>query len=286
MKYWSIWLVVFVIVWLAFYFSLASKPIELFQSNWPMILIGFAGALLGNISAVGGGIIFIPAMMFIFHLDPVVSLKVALTSQCFGMTSGAIGWYSRQKIPKILFLITIPSLLLGSTVSSLIVHPSPLLIKLFFGPISISIGIITLISTKIKNENGVTELRFQLKDKIYLAFAAFVGGLITGWVAIGEGEIVSAFLMVLYQVQISLSIALGVILLAVNSIYLALIHQFVLGGLPWDIAAFTGLGCVFGARLAPFLGQKLHSKTLKYVFAFIAIADGSLFVFQYFFLHK
>jgi uncharacterized membrane protein YfcA len=61
-----------------------------------------------------------------------------------------------------------------------------------------------------------------------------------------------------------------------------MIHQFYLDGLPWDIACFTGLGCVFGARVAPLLGLKFQAQTLKYIFAAIAIVDGVLFVFQYY----
>jgi uncharacterized membrane protein YfcA len=283
MKYWSPWLFVFTALWLLGLNHFANAPFELFSSNWPFIFVGFGAAILGNISAVGGGIIFIPAMMFIFHVPPVVALKVALLSQCFGMTSGAIGWLQRQKIPGLLFALTIPALLIGSTISSLLIHPSPLLVKVFFGPVSILLGIITLLSLKHKSEIKVEEFSLDLKGRVALFFISLIGGLITGWVAIGEGEVVSGFLMLVYQLSTSVSIALGVVLLAINSLYLGVIHQFFLGGLPWEIAGFTGLGCVFGARLAPFIGQKFKSNTLKYIFAVIAIGDGLLFIFQYLF---
>jgi hypothetical protein len=55
----------------------------------------------------------------------------------------------------------------------------------------------------------------------YLFLSVFFGGMITGWVAIGEGELVSALLMLVYQFSSAVSIAVGVVLLAVNSIYLA-----------------------------------------------------------------
>ncbi len=57
--------------------------------------------------------------------------------------------------------------------------------------------------------------------------------------------------MLVYGVNVTTCIGLGVVLLSINSIFLTLLHQFLLGGIPWNIAAFTGLGCVFGARLAP-----------------------------------
>jgi uncharacterized membrane protein YfcA len=78
---------------------------------------------------------------------------------------------------------------------------------------------------------------------------------------------------------------LGVVLLSINSIYLALVHQFYFGGIPWDYAAFTGLGAVFGARLAPWLSRYTNPLTLKAIFAAIAIGDGIIFVVQYIAMH-
>ena len=280
-RYWSPWLMIFFLVWIVCYLSIAPAPIELFIKNWPFVFVGFGGAILGNISAVGGGIIFIPAMIFFYHLPPVVALKVAILSQCFGMTSGALGWLQRQKIPWSMFALTLPGLLLGSTISSLVIHPSALLVKVLFGPVSIFLGVLTLRSTFQKKDKVINSFELPRAGKILLVLSSFLGGLITGWIAIGEGEIISALLMIGFSISSTLSIALGVVLLAINSMYLAMIHQFFLDGLPWEIACFTGLGCVFGARVAPFLGQKMKTRTLKYIFSAVAIGDGIIFIVQY-----
>jgi uncharacterized protein len=95
-----------------------------------------------------------------------------------------------------------------------------------------------------------------------LFFTAILAGLITGWIAIGEGELVAALLMLAYGVDVASSIGLGVVLLAVNSIYLTFIHQFYVAGIPWEYVAFTGLGAVFGARLAPWLSRHVNPDLL------------------------
>lgn len=282
-RYWSPWLFVFVILWGAAYVALAPQPVELMQSNWPFILIGFAAAIVGNISAIGGGIIFIPTMIFVFHLPPVVALKVALASQCFGMTSGAIGWMQKKVVPLKALGMTVPGLLIGSTISSLLIHPSALLVKLFFGPVSILLGVLTLVLMKKSGTAAVNEI--PKKAALPMFVASVLGGLITGWVAIGEGELVAALLMLVYGLEASASIGLGVVLLAINSFYLTGIHCVALGGVPWDIAAFTGLGCVFGARLAPYVSKRVSAVGLKMTFATIAIADGILFIVQYILMH-
>ena len=283
--YWSKWLLLFAVVWTTAYLILCPNPIQLLQRNWVFVPVGFCGAVLGNISAVGGGIVFIPVMMFVFELPAVTALKIALASQSWGMTSGAIGWLQKRVVPLRALKLTVPGLLLGSAFSSLVIHPNALLIKLLFGPFSILLGVLTIILSR-RVTQSVELLEIPSRATVPLASISFVGGLITGWIAIGEGELVAALLMLAYGVNVATCIGLGVVLLSINSIFLTLIHSCFLGGIPWDIAAFTGLGCVFGARLAPFLSKRSNPMVLKTIFALIAICDGILFIVQYLVLHR
>ena len=283
-RYWSWWLLVFVVCWVVGYVMLVSDPVRLFKQNWVFIGVGFCGAVLGNISAVGGGIIFIPIIIFIFKMNPVTALKVSLASQSWGMTSGAIGWLQKRVVPLRALKLTVPGLLIGSTISSLVIHPNPLLIKLLFGPVSILLGVLTIVLSR-KAVKSAAVMEIPARATLPLFLISMLGGLITGWVAIGEGELVAALLMLIYQVNVTACIGLGVVLLSINSIYLTIIHQFFLNGIPWSNAAFTGLGCVFGARLAPYLSRYSNPMALKTIFAIIAIGDGCLFIVQYIIKH-
>ncbi len=278
LRYWSPWLLGFAVVWCVTYFTLAPHPAELLARNWFYIPVGLAGAVIGNITALGGGLVFIPVLIFICHVTPVMALKTSIITQSFGMTSGALMWNKSAKIPWYIVPWAVPGLLLGSTISSLVVQPNAALVKGLFGPVSIALGGLLLLSLRHQHRtdawNGWTKLTVVL--------ASTVGGLITGWVAIGEGELVAACLMLLFGYSAEMAIPLGVCLLSVNSIYLAVIHSAVLGGVPWDIAAFTLLGAVFGARLAPLCARLVNAQALKSTFAAVAILDGLLFLLQFF----
>ena len=265
MRYWSPWLGAFVLAWLGAYVALAPHPAELAAQNGYLVLVGLAAAFIGNITAVGGGLVFIPVAILVLHLPPVQALKLAILSQCFGMTSGAIAWAGRGKVPTRLFLAAAPGLLVGSTISSLVVRPSAILVKGVFGPVSVLVGVIILADRALPALFAVSVL----------------GGLVTGWVAIGEGEIVAAFLILVYGLAPERGIGLGVALLSLNSIFLAVLHMRFLGGLPWELGAFTILGCVFGARLGPWVSQRVSQKFLKLAFAAIAITDGLIFTVQF-----
>ena len=95
-----------------------------------------------------------------------------------------------------------------------------------------------------------------------------------------EGEIVAAFCMLVYHLSANRSLGLGVVLLSITSIFLALLHAMAFEGVPWDMAAFTMLGCLRGGRMGPFIAQWFSLKTAKKVFTVIAVLDCTLIILQ------
>lgn len=275
-RYFSPWLLGLTALWIVIYIFAFPKPLELFLSNWPLIFLGVIGAIIGNMTAIGGGIVFIPVLMFVYKLDPVSSLKLAFVTQAVGMTSGATGWIQRKEVPLSLLKWTVPSLLIGTFIATFIVHPSPLLVKSLFGPVSLIVGALTLIT--INRKENLDSLPQKAFVPVFLI--SIVGGIITGWVAIGEGEIIAAFCMLVYGLNASKSIGMGVVLLAINSIVLALLHAFYFGGVPWDLAAFTMLGVLWGGRMGPYISQRFAQLNIKRFFGWIALLDGAIILFQ------
>ncbi len=276
LRYFSPWLLVATAVWLAVYCLAFPTPGALAARNWPLVFVGLAGAIIGNVTAIGGGLVFVPVMIFVYALDPVSSLKLAFLSQAVGMTSGATGWLNRGEVPLRLLKWTVPALIVGALVSSFLIRPNPMLVKGLFGPITMIAGLLTLYT--LNRPGGLQDI--PVRANAAVAAVSFFGGLITGWVAIGEGEIVAAFCMLAYGLNANRALGLGVVLLSINSIFLAMLHALYFGGVPWDMAIFTMLGTLWGGRLGPFVAQWFSLRTAKKIFAVIAVLDGALIVLQ------
>ncbi|WP_152565064.1 sulfite exporter TauE/SafE family protein [Methylobacter sp. BBA5.1] len=274
--YFTPWLFVFTLIWLAGYATIFPDPIGLAASHWPLIIVGVLGAFIGNATAIGGGIVFIPVLMFAYQVDPVSALKLTFVTQAVGMSSGASGWLRRGEVPLSLLQWTVPALIIGTMMSTFLIHPQPMLVKGLFGPIAFIAGLLTLIT--LDRKGGRTEL--PAKARIPIVLVSFIGGMITGWVAIGEGEIIAAFCMLAYGLNANRAIGLGVVLLSLNSLLLAFVHALYFGGVPWDMAAFTMLGVLWGGRLGPFLAQWISPRATKKGFAFIALLDGLMITLQ------
>jgi len=278
LRYWSPWLLVFVVLWLVVVGVAFPDPLELAGRHWGLIAVGFGGALLGNATAVGGGLVFIPVMLLLYKLDPVESLKLAIVGQSFGMTSGAIGWLQSGRIATGALRQSVVPLLVGATLGTLVFQPTALLVKGVFGPVSMTIGVLTLILLG----RGGTEDELRRSPRPWILWlSALAGGLITGWVAIGAGEVVGACLMLVYGIRTRRAIGVGVVCLAVCSLYLLGLQQWLPGVIPWEMAMFVGLGGVFGARLGPQVALSISPRLLKIGFAVVAILDGVLVFAQF-----
>ena len=276
LRYWTPGFAVFAAAWLAAWWFGFADPLAEARAHGFLVLVGFAVAIVANATAIGGGIFFIPILVFGYGLSPLVAVKLSIAGQAFGMTSGAIGWLRRGVVPSEALRAAVPPLLVGATVSSLLFHPSAALVKGVFGPVSIALGALALWLLDPPAERDAPPRSALLP----LRAIAFAGGCVSGWVAIGAGELAAAFLMLVHHVRADRAIGLGVVLLSAASLWLCAIHTFVLDGIPWEMAAFLVLGTVFGARLGPWLAQHVAPRLLKVLFGIVAIGDGLLFLLQ------
>lgn len=276
LPYWSPGLGLFALAWLAAWLALLPAPLLLARAHGALVAVGFAVAVVANATAVGGGILFIPIMVFGYGLPAVEALQLSIAAQAFGMTSGALGWLRRGAVPRGALAAALPAALAGATASALLVHATPALVKAVFGPVSIALGASTLALAGARSERAAVPPAAHAA----LRAAAGLGGLASGWVAIGAGELPAAYLMLRRRVRPDVAIGLGVVLLAATSVWLLALHVVALDGVPWERALFLVLGCVFGARLGPWLADRVPPTHLRRLFGAVAIANGTLFAFE------
>jgi uncharacterized membrane protein YfcA len=266
-------LLAFLVLWALLFLILSERPLTQLGEHWALIPLGFVGAVIGNATAIGGGIVFIPYLILFYDLTPVESLQLALATQAFGMSSGAIGWWQRRSVPLGALLRLLPALALGLVLSTLVVAPSPLLVKSVFGWVTLMIGV-SMLTLAGRGEGGGDRIRGGLGLHVVVT----LGGALTGWAAVGAGEVVAAWLILRGGVAPRRAIGLGVALLAIASIVLAAMHQFLLGGISWQLAALIIPGAVCGARMGPWVAQRVSPRVLELGFGSVALGQGVLFV--------
>ena len=267
----------------------------LFGSNFFLTLAAFIAASVANATAIGGGFLFMPLFIFVYQLAPPIALKLSIATQAFGMTSGALTW-GRSYIDRTAFLIASTASIIGVWLATYSLAVPSAYIKPLFAIISLGVffALVLEISLKVTDQQQKVNFRLNIASICY-AFAAFAGGLVTGWTAIGVGEVVALYLLFFYRLRLDKAIGTGVAVLAVSSIAGFIFHSD-LGGIPLELLAYTVPGVILGGRygvkVAKYIesnikqsgSKKLFQKSpLKLIFAAVILIDCIVILLSEFF---
>ena len=75
----------------------SPSSFALIQDYLHYIFLGITGAIFANSTGAGGGVIFIPVFNSL-NLTSEQSISTSFAIQCFGMTTGAVAWFTTYKI--------------------------------------------------------------------------------------------------------------------------------------------------------------------------------------------
>mgnify|MGYP003333636085 CR=1 FL=1 len=267
----------------------------LFGSNFFLTLAAFIAASVANATAIGGGFLFMPLFIFVYQLAPPIALKLSIATQAFGMTSGALSW-GRSYIDRTAFLIASTASIIGVWLATYSLAVPSAYIKPLFAIISLGVFFALVLEISLKVTDQQQKVNFRLNTtSIFYAFVAFAGGLVTGWTAIGVGEMVALYLLFFYRLRLDKAIGTGVAVLAVSSIAGLIFHSD-LGGIPLELLAYTVPGVILGGRygvkVAKYIesnikqsgSKKLFQKSpLKLIFAAVILIDCIVILLSEFF---
>ena len=250
-----------------------------------LTLVAFFAASVANATAIGGGFLFMPLFIFVYQLAPPVALKLSIATQAFGMSSGALTW-GRDYIDKNAFILASFASICGVWFATYNFAVPSGYIKPLFALISLGVFIALVIEMRLKVLNQQQKAHFSFNAfSIFFVLAAFAGGLVTGWTAIGVGEVVALYLLFFYRLRLDKAIGTGVAVLAVSSIAGFIFHAD-LGGIPWELLIFTVPGVILGGRYGVKMAKYLEStfsqsssdqlfkkSPLKFIFAMVILID-------------
>ena len=161
------------------------------------LIIGIVGGFLGGLLGLGGGIIFVPSLFFIFHynelyLDNIMQSAVSTSLACVVISSlsAAIKHNMNKLINWQLFYRMLPGLCLGSIIGVILITIlSSKIIKIYYGILLIVIAIY-MMTTRESYKNRVTIK--ENKYKFLNTFAFFTGSIST-LLGIGGGTLTTPY---------------------------------------------------------------------------------------------
>ncbi|WP_249871193.1 sulfite exporter TauE/SafE family protein [Oceanobacillus saliphilus] len=264
------------------------------------LVIGVITAFVGSMMGLGGGIILVPALLFMSSISegfawatPQAIVGISLITMVVTALSSTLAYAKGKRVDYktgFLFLIgSIPGGVLGSWLNQFIDSQSFLM---YFGILMIGISLLFFIkrqpSSKQRftgDERGVRTFElygetFRYRVSIPIAFIlSLLVGTLSGLFGIGGGSIMVPAMILLFGFPAHVATATSMFMIFFVSIVGASTH-IALGHIAWAYVLFFIPGSWIGGRLGAKVNQMLPGKTLELALRVLLVFIGLRMIYQ------
>ncbi len=265
-----------------------------------LLLIGITASSLGSLIGLGGGIIVVPALLYLAtvpgfaHITPQVAVGTSLFTMIFTGLSSTLAYMKHKTVDYksgLIFLIgSGPGSILGAWVTeSLDLHS----FNLFFGGFFILlVSVVLALKDNLKplpfrKEKGVVrrftdntgqtfEFGFNLVAGIVISF---IVGFISGIFGVGGGSLMVPTMILVFFFPPHVAVATSMFMIFPTSILSSITH-ITLGNVNWLLALALVPGAWIGANIGVYLNSKLKSKTIVLLLRTILVVVGIRLIYQ------
>ncbi len=234
----------------------------------PLILVGLAAGLLSALFGVGGGVVIVPALGLLLHLDQHLaqgtSLMVIVPTAAWGAfryaRRGSIRWGASLRVG-------IPALVVSFLAAHLALRlPSALLRALF----AVFLVAVAARAAWTRRQPAATPTPHNRGQWVQVALGVGVGAL-SGLLGVGGGVLATPGLVLLsgFPAQLAQGTSLGALVLSSGA---GVVGYAGAGAVDWLAAAAIFLGALATVPLGAYLAHRLPERRLRQAFAVFALA--------------
>ena len=259
-----------------------------------LAIIGLAAGVVGALVGLGGGIILVPATLFIGvtlgwinGITPQSVVGLSVIMMIFTGLGSTLSYMKTKTVDFrsgfIFFIGSIPGTLLGAFVNKGLDLPS---FNLYFGILLIILATLLLVRDYLKPVNwfvkrGKTREFTDAQGKKYVygypiwfaLLLTFGVGFASGLFGIGGGSIIVPAMILLFLFPPHVAVGTSMFMVFLSAIVNSITH-ISLGNVPWLYTIPVVPAAYFGAKLGAHLNKKMKSTTLVFVLRIILLLLG------------
>lgn len=244
-----------------------------------LLITGLIAGTLGGLLGIGGCVIMLPALAFLFNYPLPVAIGTTITAVILTASSGALGHLRLKNVDYSTAKVVALSGVLGSLIGSIAffyIHIWLLNLILGFAFLYVSIRMVYEGVVRRIPENPGNVVPGSLRAKATIGF--FIG-IVTGVVGLGGGyALVPSFIYILgspVKIAVGTSLASFLGMAVVSGAFK--IYQ---GVVDLTAAISLGVGTVIGAQVGARLTRIVPSWFIKSVFGFVFLYVSLKFIWQ------
>jgi uncharacterized membrane protein YfcA len=247
---------------------------------------GFFAGVFGTMIGIGGGVIFVPIFLLVFHFTPQQAIGTSLVAVFFNALSGSIS-YLRQKRVDIkagwkFAIATLPGAFLGAW---LVQYFTDYILELVFGFLLIAMALFIFLRRepsyrdkgKDKNTRKIIDFRgevFEYTPREGLGITISFGiGIISSLLGIGGGIIHVPALIYLLGFPVHIATATSHFVLAISTFSGSITH-LTLGNILFLPAIVVAISAMVGAQIGARLSRRVKGLLIARLLAVALLLVG------------
>lgn len=251
-----------------------------------LAITGLFAGIFGTMIGIGGGIIFVPVFVLVFHFTPQQAIGTSLAAVFFNAFSGSLA-YIRQKRVDIksgwkFAAATLPGAFLGAW---LVRYFTDYILELVFGSLLIVMAFFIILrrdTPRIPMENIIHKRKiidtgneiFEYTPREGLGIAiSFVVGIISSLLGIGGGIIHVPVLIYLLGFPVHIATATSHFVLAISTFSGSITH-LALGNILFLPAIVVGITAIVGAQIGARLSRRVKGLMIARLLGIALILVG------------
>lgn len=256
-----------------------------------LLVIGIIAGGYGTIVGAGGGFIFVPALLILLDMDPVIAAGSGLVIVLINSFTGVLG-YARQKKINYKIALTIGiSALPGAVLGVWLLQTySSQYFYVIFATILVALGIFLFSKNSpwegkslFKNRKEAAAKADSKETKtlknIWFIPLGLLMGVLSSYLGIGGGWLLVPILIYLFKVPTHRAAATSILSLCFYST-VGVISQLYYNNIDWMTVIFGGAGVIIGANIGVILSQKLPGKVILQMLSVLLVIIGVRMYFQ------
>lgn len=264
------------------------------------LIIGFIAAFVGSLVGLGGGIVLVPAMLFLYDnmeafswATPQTIVGISLITMVFTGMSSTLAYYKLKRVDVktgAIFLIgSLPGSVFGSWMNTKMDLDS---FSLYFGVLMLIIFFMMFIDREkiMKNksleitdqtrtfiiDNETYQYNVTLIPSLVLSFAV---GVLSGTFGIGGGTIAVPAMILFFGIPVQVAIGTSMFMIFFISIISSSAHIF-LGHIVWKYVLFFIIGSYIGGTVGARTSKLFKGKTLEWLLKIVIVIAAIRLIFE------
>ena len=238
-----------------------------------LILLGFAGGILGSMIGLGGGIIVVPVLTFL-GFSPTAAASNSLFAAFSNAVASTISYHRQKRIEYSLGLklglLSIPGTVLGAVISS---DVAPEIFKVLFGLVLIASAAYIFLRRNLESKQKTISKQMM----VFAIGASFFAGIISSFFGIGGGIVFVPLMVAGMGMAMKRAAPTSQLILLFASLSGVITHSL-LGHPDFTQAGFLAIGSFAGGLVGARLSIDIKERYLQIlVSVVILIAAAKLF---------